>query len=154
MEQEQAPAVQNKGLLITALVLGVLVVLLYNWHIGQVREAGIGETVTLLAPKRTLEPGEKLGGRSGRTPKPRHVDAGSDRSNPDIVSVHLEDHVGDHQPRQHRQSSDPEQAPTVFGFDRGRSNGRPDQTGPADHQQPSGPTDARLPGGSMDQRLG
>ena len=60
MEQEQAPAVQNKGLLITALVLGLLVVLVYNWHIGEVRRAGIGETVMLLAPKRSLEPGEKL----------------------------------------------------------------------------------------------
>lgn len=60
MEQEQSSGVQNKGLLITALVLGVLVVLVYNWHIGQVRQAGIGETVELLVPKRNMESGEKI----------------------------------------------------------------------------------------------
>jgi len=60
MEQEQSSGVQNKGLLVTALVLGVLVVLVYNWHINQVRQAGIGETVGLLVPKRTMEAGEKI----------------------------------------------------------------------------------------------
>jgi len=60
MEQEQAPAVQNKGLLITALVLGLLVVLLYNWHISEVRKAGIGDTVMLLVARRSLDAGEKL----------------------------------------------------------------------------------------------
>ena len=60
MEQEQSSGVQNKGLLITALVLGVLVVLVYNWHIGQVRQAGIGETVELLVLKRNMESGEKV----------------------------------------------------------------------------------------------
>jgi len=60
MEQEQTSTVQNKSLLITALALGVVVALVYNWHIGEVRRAGVGETVMLLVPRRTLQPGDKL----------------------------------------------------------------------------------------------
>lgn len=59
-QQPEAPGVKNKGLLVTALILGVVVVLVYNWHINQVRQAGIGETVRMLAPKRSMEAGEKL----------------------------------------------------------------------------------------------
>ncbi len=59
-EQQEARGVKNKGLLVTALVLGVLVVIVYNWHISRVREAGIGEKVMMLVPKRTMEAGEKI----------------------------------------------------------------------------------------------
>jgi len=45
---DEKPAVQNKGMLIVALVLGVLVVLVYNWQITQVRDEAKGETVYLL----------------------------------------------------------------------------------------------------------
>ena len=59
-EQQEAPAVKNKGLLVTALILGVLVVFVYNWHISSVRKAGIGKTVKMLVPKRTMEAGEEI----------------------------------------------------------------------------------------------
>jgi len=61
MEEQQEPhGVKNKGLLVTALVLGVLVVLVYNWHIGQVRDAGTGEKITMPVLKRTMAAGEDI----------------------------------------------------------------------------------------------
>ena len=59
-EQQESQTVKNKGLLVTAVVLGVLVVFVYNWHISSVREAGIGAKVKMLVPKRTMEAGEKI----------------------------------------------------------------------------------------------
>ena len=59
-EQQESQTVKNKGLLVTAVVLGVLVVFVYNWHISSVRDAGIGEKVKMLVFNRTMEAGEKI----------------------------------------------------------------------------------------------
>ena len=57
---EEAPAVQNKGMLIMALVLGTLVVVVYNWQIERVRQESKGETVWLARADRDLKAGEKI----------------------------------------------------------------------------------------------
>ena len=58
---EETPAVRNKGLLITALVLAALVVVIYNWHVAKVRSEAEGETVRLLMFSRNMEAGEPIG---------------------------------------------------------------------------------------------
>ena len=56
---EQTPAVRNKGLLITALVLAVLVVVIYNWHVSKVRSEAEGETVRAVRARfADLAPGD------------------------------------------------------------------------------------------------
>ncbi len=45
---EEAPKVQNKGLLLVAVALGAVVVIIYNLHITAVRNEGKGEVVRLL----------------------------------------------------------------------------------------------------------
>ncbi len=57
---EEAPGVQNKGMLIVALVLGALVVVIYNWQIEVVRRESRGETVLLAQAQRDIKPGEKI----------------------------------------------------------------------------------------------
>jgi len=58
---EQAPGVKNKKLLLVSLVLGVLVVLIYNVHINRVRKAGEGNRVMLLkAPPGGLKAGRSV----------------------------------------------------------------------------------------------
>ena len=60
---------KNKGLLVTALVLGVLVVIVYNWHIKRVRDAGIGVQVHYMPVH--LQPyfREHFGTRAGDFPR-------------------------------------------------------------------------------------
>lgn len=57
---EEAPAVQNWRLLVVAIVLGLIVAIVYNIHIGQVREEARGEMVTLLRLNRDIRPGDRL----------------------------------------------------------------------------------------------
>ena len=45
---EQAQGVQNKGMLIVAAVLGVAVVIVYNWQIEAIRRESRGEQATIL----------------------------------------------------------------------------------------------------------
>jgi len=60
MAAEETPGIQNKGLLVVAAVLGLVVVVIYNIHIQDVRKAGRGKTVALLQYARDLEGGETL----------------------------------------------------------------------------------------------
>jgi len=57
---EETPAVRNKGLLIAAIILAVLVVVLYNWQVSRVRREGRGETFQLAVLRRNIAPGEKM----------------------------------------------------------------------------------------------
>ena len=57
---DETPVVQNKGMLIVALVLGILVVLIYNWQIAQVREEIKGETVFLFRVRTDFKQGATL----------------------------------------------------------------------------------------------
>lgn len=57
---EESPAVQNKGMLIVALVLGALVVAIYNWQIDRVRTESKGATVWLIKAERDIKAGEKV----------------------------------------------------------------------------------------------
>ncbi len=57
---DESPGIQNKKLLIVALGLALIVMVLYNLRISQVRRAGKGDTVTLLRYNRDIEAGEKI----------------------------------------------------------------------------------------------
>ncbi len=57
---DETPAIQNKGLLITALILAVIVVLLYNFQIERAVRQARGETISLLVFTRNLKPGDKV----------------------------------------------------------------------------------------------
>ena len=57
---EDRPGVQNKGLLVSAVVVGLLVVAMYNYQINQVRKAGRGESVEVLAFARAHDAGEQI----------------------------------------------------------------------------------------------
>ena len=57
---EQTPAVQNKGMLIVAAVLGIGVVLIYNWQIEAIRKEGRGEQVYIMRFEKDMVPGQKL----------------------------------------------------------------------------------------------
>ena len=57
---EQTPGVKNKKLLLVALGMGILVVLIYNLHIGQVRQAGKGQQVLLVRFRHDLKKGSML----------------------------------------------------------------------------------------------
>lgn len=57
---EEAPAVQNWRLLVVALALGLIVAVVYNVHINQVRESARGETVTLLRMNKDMRPGDRI----------------------------------------------------------------------------------------------
>lgn len=54
---EETPGIQNKKLLIIALVLGGVVAIVYNIQMGKVRSAGRGEMVKLLQFRRDVEKG-------------------------------------------------------------------------------------------------
>ena len=45
---EQAPAIQSKRLLAVAVILGLVVVVIYNVHVDRVRKAGRGRMIELL----------------------------------------------------------------------------------------------------------
>ncbi len=57
---EGKPGIKNKGLLITALVLAVIVVIIYNVHVAHVRSAARGETVKLLKYNKYLTLGHEI----------------------------------------------------------------------------------------------
>jgi hypothetical protein len=57
---EQAPAVQNKGMLIVAVVLGLAATILVNWEVSSVRTQLEGEKVTVLQFARDMKMGEKI----------------------------------------------------------------------------------------------
>lgn len=57
---DESPGIQNKGMLIVAVVLGLLVVLIYNWQIQRVRAESRGEMVKLLRFVRDKKPGDEI----------------------------------------------------------------------------------------------
>ncbi|HUT61755.1 MAG TPA: hypothetical protein VNA25_28285 [Phycisphaerae bacterium] len=57
---DEAPGIQNKGMLIVAVVLGLLAVLIYNWQIQRVRAESRGEMVKLLRFERDKKPGDEI----------------------------------------------------------------------------------------------
>lgn len=57
---EEAPKVQNKGLLLVAVALGAVVVVIYNFHINAVRTEGKGQSIRLLRLTTSKNPGEEL----------------------------------------------------------------------------------------------
>lgn len=57
---QEAPGIQNKWLLVIAAVLGLLVVVIFNVHINQVRNAAKGEPVRLVRFARDIEVGERV----------------------------------------------------------------------------------------------
>jgi len=57
---DEAPSVQNKWLLIIALGLGLIVALIYNFHIASVRESSRGETRRLLMFTHDMSAGETI----------------------------------------------------------------------------------------------
>jgi Flp pilus assembly protein CpaB len=63
---EEVQNVRNKKLLLVALLLGGLVVVVYNLHIDAVRRAGTGKQVILLRFKRDMKRGEKVTANSLR----------------------------------------------------------------------------------------
>ncbi|HUT02158.1 MAG TPA: Flp pilus assembly protein CpaB [Phycisphaerae bacterium] len=60
MAEEERNGVQNVWLLIIALALGLVVVVVYNFHIYRVRQEGRGKTISLLRVNRDIEAGERL----------------------------------------------------------------------------------------------
>jgi len=56
----EAPGIQNKGLLIVAVILAAIVVVVYNVHIQSVRSAGKGEKVALIRVARDMKSGDKI----------------------------------------------------------------------------------------------
>lgn len=69
---EKTPVVQNWRLLLVACILGLVVMLIYNFHIARVRSAGRGEYITAYQYTRDMEPGEKItqkGMEAKRIPK-------------------------------------------------------------------------------------
>jgi Flp pilus assembly protein CpaB len=57
---EQTSGVENKKLLLVALALGLLMVLIYNVHVTQVKLAGKGKEVILLKADHDLKEGSKI----------------------------------------------------------------------------------------------
>ncbi len=57
---DEQPAVRNKGMLIVALILGVVVVAIYNIQIRRVRAEAQGEMVYVLRFARNMGPGDQL----------------------------------------------------------------------------------------------
>ena len=57
---EKTQGIQNKWLLLIAVVLAVVVVIIYNAHIRAVRNELVGEKVSLVKVTRDFKPGEKL----------------------------------------------------------------------------------------------
>ena len=57
---EEAPKVQNKGLLLVAVALGAVVVVIYNFHITAVRNEGKGQSIRLLRLTTSKNPGDEL----------------------------------------------------------------------------------------------
>lgn len=57
---EQTQGIQNKWLLLIAVVLGVIVVIIYNAHIRAVRRELVGEKISLVKVTRDFKRGEKL----------------------------------------------------------------------------------------------
>jgi hypothetical protein len=57
---EQTPAVQNKGMLVVAVVLGVVAVIVYNVQVAAVRQQSIGALVKVLQFDRDMKRGEKI----------------------------------------------------------------------------------------------
>ena len=55
---EETQGVQNKGLLLIALILGLVVAVVYNLHIAQVKRAQRGTMVHLLRYRRAMEAGD------------------------------------------------------------------------------------------------
>lgn len=60
MAEEQQASGQNLWLLLVSLGLGLIVVVIYNVHIYNVRREGRGQNVELLRVTRDIDPGEKL----------------------------------------------------------------------------------------------
>ncbi|MEI7834947.1 MAG: hypothetical protein WCK05_00875 [Planctomycetota bacterium] len=60
MADEQTPIAQNWRLLIVAFALGLVVMVVYNLHIKQVRNAGKGDLVQLMKSSQDIEPGKPL----------------------------------------------------------------------------------------------
>jgi hypothetical protein len=60
MAEEQTPGVQNKKLLIIALVLAAIVVVIYNVHVAAVRRMATGDLVPALKFKRNMDAGQKI----------------------------------------------------------------------------------------------
>lgn len=57
---EQTPAVENKGMLIVAVALGVVAVLLYNWQVGRIRAENRGTQVLLLRFDHEMKAGDRI----------------------------------------------------------------------------------------------
>lgn len=60
MVAEETPGVRNKGLLLVAALLGLVVVLIYNVHIDKVRQEGKGNLVQMLRYARDMDAGEEI----------------------------------------------------------------------------------------------
>ena len=55
---EETQSIQNKGLLLVAIILGLVVAVVYNLHIAQVKRAQRGTMVRLLRYRRAMEAGD------------------------------------------------------------------------------------------------
>lgn len=69
---EETPVVQNWRLLLVACILGLVVMVIYNFHIARVRSAGKGEDIVAYQYTRDMERGEKItlkGMEARRIPK-------------------------------------------------------------------------------------
>ena len=60
MAEEERSGVQNVWLLLIALGLGLIVVIIYNVHIYQVRKEGRGQTIALIRITRDIDAGKKI----------------------------------------------------------------------------------------------
>jgi len=60
MVAEETPGVRNKGLLLVAGLLGLVVVLIYNVHIDRVRQEGKGNLVQMLRYKADMDAGDEI----------------------------------------------------------------------------------------------
>jgi Flp pilus assembly protein CpaB len=57
---EETPQVKNKGLLLVAIVLAIVVVMIYNFHVSRIRSSLQGEQLKLLQFTRSMQAGEKI----------------------------------------------------------------------------------------------
>ena len=57
---EETPQVKNKGLLLVAIVLAIVVVIIYNLHVTRIRSSLQGEQLMLLHFTRGMQVGEKI----------------------------------------------------------------------------------------------
>ncbi len=57
---EVAPDIQNKKLLVIAIVLALVVVVVYNLHVTSIRKSAVGEMVDLLVLTRDMQAGEQI----------------------------------------------------------------------------------------------